>query len=417
MVCMSDINIPPTPLNAPALPAEEALPERPAPTVALSAPEAQAWLASWTQAAFAKEPLPALPEEYGIPASAASVALTEAFNAKVQTLVDQYPEEHRKNQLIPILVMARVLGAWQDTFAPSPADWLNLRTNLGYYQQKHEKQWREQFEGPRPSALSWLTRIPEATGFELAEKQVTRMSKSLKASENAQPRFWGLVSDFWGKFAAENPPECIQDNLNLCVASIAVGLQFQQSMRDMPEYLNVDTLPPFVHDMSPLDMAVPVRDYQKGWDYFIRTNGRAFALAQAKTHYPDGVPDDSNARVAHLKYIDKYYELFERGFEPWRWDGLGQASTDEQAQTWAWLTSWAPEYTWDQTVKAIGIHPPVEAIGREYTGQSTQWWLTASHEDKTKAAQTWIEGASFEMDAARKEHCNMDGFISGVFGQ
>ena len=416
MVFMSDINIPPTPLNSPAVPVEDVQPGRAAPTVALSAPEAQAWLARWTQAVYAREPLPALPEEYGIPASAAGVALTEAFNATVQTLIEQYPEEHRKNQLIPVFVLARALGAWQETFFPSATDWLNLRTNLGYYQQKHEKQWRDQFEGSRPSALSWLTRIPEAVSHELSEKQITRMSKSLKASENAQPRFWGLVSDFWGKFAAENPPQSIQDNLNLCVASIAVGLQVQQNMRDIPDCLNVDTLPPFVQAMEPLDLAVPARDYQKGWDYDIRTKGRAFALTQAKTHYPDGIPDDPNDRVAHLKLVDKYYELFERGFEPWRWDGLGQASSDEQAQTWAWLTSWAPEYNWDQTVKALGIHPPVEAVGREYTGKSTQWWLTASHEEKTQAAKVWIEGASYEMAAARKEHCNIDDFIGVMFG-
>ena len=387
----------------------------PIPTIPCSDPLAQDWLARWTHAAYAREPLPVLPREYGIPVSAAGVALTEEFNTTVQTLIDQYPEEHRKNQLIPIFVLARALSAWQETFAPSPADWLNLRTNLGYYQHKYEKQWREQFEGDRPSALSWLTRIPEALGHELTEKQITRMSKSLKASENAQPRFWGLVSDFWGKFAAENPPESIQDNLNLCVASISVGLQVQKNMRDMPECLNVDTLPPFIQDMAPLDLAIPSRDYQKGWDYYIRTNGRAFALTQAKTHYPDGIPDNSNDRVAHLKLVDKYYELFERGFEPWRWDGLGQASSDEQAQTWAWLTSWAPEYNWDKTVKAIGIHPPVEAVGREYTGQATQWWLTASYEDKTQAAKVWIENASYEMDAARKEHCNIDNFIGGMF--
>lgn len=415
MMYMSDINIPPTPLNAPAAPVEEQ-PSRPAPTVALSSPEAQEWLFKWTQAAFAKEPLPALPEAYGIPASAAGVALTEAFNAKVQTLVDQYPEEHRKNQLIPVLVLARALGAWQDTFSPTGADWLNLRTNLGYYQQKHEKEWRAQFEGPRPSALTWLTRVPEALNYELNEKQITRMSKSLKASENATPRFWSMVSDFWAKFAVDNPPQSIQDNLNLCAASISVGMQIHQTMRDIPDCVNVDTLPPFVHAMDAFELAVPARDYQKGWDYQVRTSGRAFALAQAKSHYPDGIPDDPNDRVAHLKLVDKYYELFERSFEPWRWDGLGEASPNEQAQTWAWLTSWAPEYNWDQTVKAIGIHPPVEAVGREYTGQSTQWWLTASHDDKTKAAQTWIEGASFEMDAARREHCNIDNFIGGMFG-
>lgn len=413
---MSDKNSPPPIAILNATTDAESIPADTKPTIAQSAPEVQAWLEQWTQAAYAREPLPALPATYGIPVSAAGVALTEAFNTTVQKLVDQYPEEHRKNQLIPILVMGRALAAWQTTFEPQPADWLNLRTNLGYYQQKHEKQWREQFDGPRPSALSWLNRVPEAVGYELTEKQLTQISKSLKASENAQPRFWSMVSTLWSNFAAENPPTCIQHNLNLCTASIAMGLQIQRVMRDEPTNLNVDTLPPFVHDMAPFDLAVPVRDYQKGWDYQVRTSGRAFALTQAKTHYPDGIPDNSNDRVAHLKLVEKYYELFERGFEPWRWDGLGEASVEEQAQTWAWLTSWAPEYNWDQTVKALGIHPPVEAIGREYTGQSTQWWLTSSYEEKTEAAQTWIQGASFEMAAARREHCNIDNFISGMFG-
>lgn len=413
---MSDTNIPPTPLVAPGTPIEASdLPAKPAATVASSAPEAQAWLAAWTEAAYARAPLPDKPDAFGIPASAAGVALMDAFNEKVQGLVGQYPEEHRKNQLIPILVMARALGAWQQTFAPGPADWLNFRTNLGYYQQKNEAQWREQFEGNRPSALSWLNRIPESLGYELTDKQVTTMSKGIKASDNAQSRFWTLAFEMWGKFAAENPPATIQDNLNLCIASITVGLQVQKILCDSPEYLDVDTLPDFVHDKAPLDMAVPVRDYHKGWDYHVRTTGRAFALSQAKTHYPDGIPDDPNDRVAHLKLVDQYYNQFERAFEPWRWDGLGEASVDEQAQTWAWLTSWAPEYNWDQTVKAMGIHPPVEAIGREYTGKSTQWWLTAPYADKVEAAKTWIEGASHEMAAARKDHCNIDDFIGDMF--
>ena len=413
---MSNTDTPTMSENASNPPAAEETNTRTAPTMALSSPEVQSWLARWSQAAYAKEQLPALPEEYGIPASAAGVALMELFDPKLQTMIAQYPEEHRKNQLIPILVFARALSAWQDTFSPEPADWLNLRTNLGYYQQKYESQWRAQFEGERPSALSWLSRIAEANGYELTEKQISRMSKSLKASDNAQPRFWSMVSELWSKFAVENPPQSIQDNLNLCMASIAVGLQLQQSFHDMPSCLNVDTLPPFVHTMSPLELAVPARDYQKGWDYHVRTSGRAFALEQAKTHYPDGIPDDPNDRVAHLKLVDKYYDLFERSFEPWRWDGLEQASSEEQAQTWAWLTGWAPEFQWEQTVKSMGIHPPVEAVGRDYTGQSTQWWLTAPYDEKTQAAKLWIESANYEMDSARKEHCNIDDFIGGMFG-
>lgn len=414
---MSDTNLPPTPLNNPA--ASEGVPVESEytgpPRLAFSEPEVQAWLNEWVTAVYAGQPRKEKPEHYMVPISFAGVALMEQFNEKVQALVGQYPEEHRKNQLIPVLVLARAMGAWQDAFQPSPTDWLNMRTNMGYYQQQHQAVWREQFEGSRPSVLSWLNRLPEAVGYELVEKQTTLMSKSLKASENAAPRFWGMVEALWVALVKEHPPASIQDNLNLCTGSIALAKQMQDVYKDQATALDVDALPVAVATMDPLDMAVPVRDYHKGWDYQVRTAGRAFALESAKSHYPEGIPDTPQDRVDHLKLVDKYYNLFERSFEPWRWDGLGEASVDEKAQTWAWLTSWAPEYHWDSTVQAFGIYPPVEAIGREYTGQSTEWWLSASYEDKVVAASKWIEGASYEMDATRAEHCKIDDFISGMF--
>lgn len=414
---MSDTNLPPTPLNSPAAPeepSEQSVDTGPA-LLAFSDPEVQAWLSEWVAAVYAGSARPPKPENYGVPTSFAGVALMESFNEKVQGLVAQYPEEHRKNQLIPILVLARALGAWQDTFHPSPADWLNMRTNMGYYQQEHEKQWRAQFDGSRPSVLSWLNRLPEAVGYELVDKQTAAISKSLKASENASSRFWSTVEAFWVALVKEHPPESIQDNLNLCTGSIALAKQVQEMYKDQPGMLDVDALPASATARDPLDLAVPVRDYHKGWDYQVRTAGRTFALESAKSHYPDGIPDTPQDRVDHLKFVDHYYNLFERSFEPWRWDGLGAASIEEKAQTWAWLTSWAPEYHWDSTVQAFGIYPPVEAIGREYTGQSTQWWLSASYEDKIVAATKWIEGASYEMDATRAEHCKIDDFISGMF--
>ena len=417
MISMSSPTITPTPLPSLLTHAQELVSSRIAPTVELSSIAAQLWLDQWAQAAYAKTTLPPLPLEYGIPASAAAVALTELFDANVQALVAQYPQEHRKNQLIPIFVLARALGAWQESFVPSPSDWLNLRTNLGYYQQKYGLQWRGQFEGGRPNALEWLKRIPEAVGQELTDAQNLRIFKSLKESQNAEPRFWRMVLQLWDKLSCENNPTSLQDNLNLCASSISMGLQAQQAMRDIPSCLDIDTFPPFVHNMAPLDLAVPSRDYQKGWDHCVRVNGRTFALEQARTHYPLGIPDTPDDRVEHLKLVDTYYQQFERSFEPWRWDGLEQGTAEEQAQAWAWLTSWASEYHWDTFVKEVGIHPPVEAVGREYTGQSTQWWLTAPYNDKVEAAKTWIESASHEMADARKEHCNIDTFIGDMFNK
>ena len=392
-------------------------PEKPWPTVAFTDPAVQTWMSEWTHAMYARQPLPVLPDEYAVPPAAASVFFMDQFNDKLQELVAQYPEEHRKNQLIPVLLLTRAVVAWQETFKPSRDDWLNFRTNLGYYQQQHETQWREQFEGTRPSALLWLSRLNEAANYEATDIQLTRIGKSLKMSDNGTSRFWTMATSMWSKLAVAHPPTSISDNLALCDASIHAALEVQRHLLDSPDMFNVDALPSVAMTKDTLDLPVPVRDYHKGWDHFIRTSGRAFALEQAKSHYPDGLPNDVNDRVAHLKLIDQYYNLYERAFEPWRWDGLADATPEEQAKTWAWLTSWAPEYHWDATVKAMGIYPPVEAVGREYTGQSTQWWLTAPYEEKVQAALAWVEGANRDMQASREQHCNIDGFINGMYGR
>lgn len=377
------------------------------PMLPIEIPEVKAWLSSWVDASYQHSASEKLPENYNITAAQASVALLDVFNTRLQEMLLLYPEEYRTNQLIPVLVLARVLGAWQDTFNPDAQDWLNTRTNLGYYQQRDEKQWRAQFEGSRPSILTWLNRLPEALNYELDDKQIGKMSKSLAASTNAAPRFWMVVHEVWAKIATENPPKSIQDQLNICHASMALGLAIQKNEGGVS---TGDVLPSFVLELDARSLSVPVRDYQKGWDHFVRTAGRQFALAMAKNNYPDGIPDNSNDRVAHIRLIEENYRNFEVAFEPWRWDGLQDASVEEKAQVWAWLTNWAPAYTWDQTIKAMGIHPPVEATGREYTGQTTLWWLNAPYEEKVVAAQSWFEKAEQELSISKSEN-NMDEFV------
>ena len=384
---------------------EEAIQEAATKRVPFEHPTAQAWLKDWVHGVYEGDTTaPRLPY-CGISASQAGVALLEQFNDQVQQVIPQYPEEYQRNSVVPTMVLARVLVAWQETFKPDAQDWLNLRTNMGLYQRQHEDQWREQFDDTRPSLLSWLYAIPKvALGYEITEEQAKVMQRSVRASDNVPSRFWTEVITEW-KDHAPALDASIGEQLAVTRQAIATTHLHHTYGDALPLALD-----PTVTD--PLTLPVPVRDYQKGWDVAIRKMGLEYSQEAAKAEFPNGIPDTVDARAQHLKLLDVYYQQFERALEPWRWDGLKDASLEEKAEVFAWLTGWAPEFHWDTAVQNMGIYPPVEANSRQaYTGQTTLWWLQAPYRAKVEQAKTWIAEAELTMTDARQEGCDMDAFV------
>lgn len=376
-------------------------------TLSSDDPQVCAWLNHWVDCAYQRLPLPDIPENYRILPSIAGVALLDQFNDRFQAMVAQYPESYRTNLLIPVLVLTRAIVAWQTSFKPDASDWLNLRTNLGYYQQEYSYQWRMQYPNTRPSILTWFNSIPEALNYEITSEQLKTVKDNIKNSANQASRIWVSIGEIRASLCAERPPETIQDRLDLCNKSISVGMALLQHQA------NQDTLPSFVLKRNPMDLSVPARDYQKGWDHYIRSTGREYAMNLASSHYPEGIPDTAQDRVEHIRYVEKYYQDFETAFEPWKWNGLEQSSIEEKAQVWAWITSWAPEYVWDETVSNFGVHPDVCAVNRDYTGKSTTWWLTASFDEKVEQAKLWLKKEELVINQSHSES-TMDDFVANI---
>lgn len=384
---------------------ENALADTASQYVAFEHPDVQHWLSDWVCRVYEGDTPIDLPYHYGVSAAQAGVALMEVFNEKVQEFIPQYPEDLQRNSAIPTMVLARALVAWQTMFEPDAQDWLNLRTNLGLYQKLHEDQWTLQFDGERPSLLSWLYDIPKvALNYELDESQAKIMQVSVRSSDNTISRFWTEVMTEWKEHAPALDAS-IEQQLNAVKQAIGTTHLHHTHGDALPLSLDATTT-------DPMTLPAPVRDYHKGWDVAVRKMGLEYSQEAVKKDFPDGVPDHVDARTKHLKLLDAYYQQFERAIEPWRWDGLKEASVEEKVHVFAWLTGWAPEFHWDTAVQNMGIFPPVEASGRQdYTGQTTLWWLQAPYHVKVEQARTWISEAEHTMRDARREGCDMDAFI------
>jgi len=380
------------------------------------------WLNDWSTEIYSG---PQLSEQYNIPIylnltpAQLAIHLFCEFPNKLKDSLSHIPDEYlnnKRNQEFPAFILARCIQGWYKTCTPAPEDWINLKTVLGWLQKKHGPEWRSMFDGERPSLLNWIQESGKATGQEIDEQTAQQVISDNKKSHYKAPRFWSVAQKIAISAWLKSPPTSIQTQLDFIknVIQMTVSLHRPENEQIVEQMINLDNYPEQWLNQEPLSIPVAIRDYSTGWDTEVRTTCQKAATAHADSLWPDGAPENSKDRVLHLKKIEDTYDALERLFEPWRWIDLNNASVEEKASVWAWITTWAPTYHWDTAIKNMDLHPPVEAIGLDYTGKDAYWWVTTPYDEKLEQAKSWIN--RMEMDKTDSlKNSSMDSFLDNLF--
>lgn len=338
------------------------------------------------------------PEKAPLYTSAAVCHLLDALPRYIEHFRNLYPEENRTNEVIGVFVLARAVEYWSQKYDPQPNDWYNFRQNIGLLQQQYGQQLKKWFpDEKRPSFAEWLDKISNIASGLTHDQLLHRTIKSglRDADKVGEPLFWKGVTA--GLFQNPHYKEGISvtERMELILNTIDRMREGHRSIKQFEREAGVGAYIDYFYDLPIHKVAPPITDYSKSWELAYLSYIAAFV----KKELAPKVDDLVNVAKADVFYFKQQIaqeqtartEWLAKTYQPWAWSELKEATLDEKASVWAWMTSWAPEYQWDPFLKTVGIYPPVEAVTREeYTGKSTAWWLSASFEDKKAAALEWM---------------------------
>ena len=401
-------------------------------------------LSRWVQQTYHKQRDPQVEEAVRskVSASQAVYALMAALPEYIDYWVDQYPPEQQRHPLIPVMLVARMLARWQETFEPTPSDWLNFRMlTSSSTATQHEAQWAEMFDGEKMTLRSWVDQLGHSSPHEISMETLNTLRTHYHHSLKAPLRMWALVAqewagmmfppasnvsapgytaevqldDFFHYYPKELSPEVRMDTLRMALNTIRVrmgdvqrdtcsteprtSLYKPDSLAAVPSEEacmmamktgDFDIYPSEFFTNFAWDIAWPQGDYldrQDGWNFWIAHWSVAYANHWVAQAYDEHL--DVAQKVERTKIAQHIQQALVHVFSPTKWPGIADMDQEQKARMWAWVTKTAPVYQWRELATNMGLgSTAVDALAQ--SNYPVSFWVQAPYEDRLAGAKEWL---------------------------